>query len=101
MLPGPITDINELSMGTKYFHSFFAEDGREEIQFNHVVEEEYILRICPCGSSSWQNSRDSRHHKYCECKNELLGRPHCSPVFHIEQGKTLPANDQQSQVTHR
>jgi hypothetical protein len=62
------------------------EDGRELVQFSHIVEEEYILRVCPCGSTGWIKSRDRHHQKYCECKNEVFGRPHCSPLFQIEQG---------------
>ena len=50
--------------------------------FVHVVEDEYILRLCPCGGGVRSKSSNGRHPWVCDC-DYGSGETHCSSVFHV------------------
>ena len=46
--------------------------------FTHVVEDEYVLRLCPCGRR--------RHQRVCDCEYDIgQAKTHCSEVFRIKK----------------
>ncbi len=70
------------------------DKGGNVAMFTHVVENEYVLRLCPC--------RRRRHQRVCDCEYDHGdSKTHCSEVFKLKQGpkaRVLPwciANDRQ------
>jgi hypothetical protein len=44
--------------------------------FTHVVEDEYMLRLCPCGRR--------RHQRVCDCQYEsIYGKAQCSRILQV------------------
>ena len=52
-------------------------------QFHHIVEHEYILRVCPCGRRIQSGKGNI---KICDCEYSLTGKPHCSKLVNLDPG---------------
>lgn len=73
--------------GVEWTLEFFASnksvgikpDLLAELQFYHIVEHEYILRICPCG-------RGQSGVNICDCKYSTTEKPHCGKIISVDAG---------------
>ena len=75
---------NSLEPDHFVYHSSLAYmSNKTHINYRHVVEDEYMLRICPCS-----RRRHQRTHRVCDCQRSGIPMsPQCSHVFDIEPPK--------------
>ena len=54
-------------------------------QFYHVIEEEYMLRLCPCGNGGGKRLLTSSNFKINKCECEYSNTTHCSDIKRIHE----------------
>lgn len=59
-------------------HRQRGQHKNEVTVFTHVVQNEYVLRLCPCGRR--------RHQRVCDCEYGTAGKTHCSPLINVDPG---------------
>ena len=63
----------------------YLSNNKTSGSYLHIVEDQYMLRLCPCGG----RIRHKRtHQRVCDCqRNELLMVAHCSPIIKVSLSK--------------